>query len=425
MVSVVIPVYNNWELTKKCLDTLAQWSGEGVEVVVVDNASSDDTVRACPLRGKRLFGERFRYVRNEVNRNFSGACNQGAEGASGEYVYFLNNDTEVLGEWEPGVLESFGEDSTVGCVTPLLVYPADSFGFERVQHLGVAFSPERRVSHLYEFFPSGHGLVGKRRRLQAVTAAALVMPRGLFKSVGGFDEGFVNGFEDVELCTRVRRSGWAFGVTAKCKVRHLCGQSVGRGDQERENAKRLTQLCPEIVGDKAELVRADGYGFRLSAWLTFEVELERERRRELAALLKGADARRLWTGVNAEPYWMEGWAALAGVYEKGGQPVKAMEVWHLASQFRATPEILLPLWRLAGKMGVRDCFGGLEGALRRFAASKQDRVAHLREYRKRFRGVDAGLVADTDALLGAEEHFYESRVLPIGQELADLRETGV
>lgn len=415
MISIVIPVYNNWELTKCCLDSLARCSGQTVEVIVVDNASADKTQRACPLRGERLFGDRFRYIHNEVNRNFAGACNQGAACARGDYVYFLNNDTVVLTEWEDAMVSAFAEDSKLAGLTPLLVYPVDGFGIERVQHVGVTFSPERRVSHLYEYFPADHGLMQKARRFQAVTAAALMMPRQLFTKNGGFDEGFVNGFEDVELCARVRRAGWEFGVTSNCRVRHLCGQSEGRGDRERQNAAHLTALCPDIVADKAAFLRADGYEFGLSEWLTFEVVLSRERIRELLPLLKGADAGSLLEGVNAEPYWMDGWAALAAVCEKGGQPIRALEVWHMASQFRATPEILLPFWSLAGKINVLECFQGLEQALRRFVVPEGERIAQLRDFRKRFRGIDEGFREDADRLLAAEQAFYARAVAPLGQ----------
>lgn len=412
-ISVIIPVLNNWGLTRNCLATLAAQSTPEIEVIVVDNASTDDTPRACPLQGNRLFGERFRYVRNEVNHNFAGACNQGAALASSDYAYFLNNDTETLTPWQGPLLDAFAEESTLGGLTPLLVYPPDSFGTERVQHAGVTFSPERKVSHLYEYYSSSHPLMNKQRRFQVLTAAALCIPTGLFRQAGGFDEGFINGFEDVELCRRLGRSGWGFTVTSQARVRHLCGQSAGRGEHERENAARLTELCTDIVSDKAELVRADGYELRLSPWLTFDMEMPLARMRELIPLLKQGDAAGLWAAVNAEPCWTDGWLALAQVYVRGGQPGKALEVLHLATQFRATPEILLPLYELAGKMNVLDCFCGLSAALEAFVVSRETRVSRLRDFRRRFRGVDAALQADADRLLATETDFYQTKVHPL------------
>lgn len=418
MISVVIPVYNNWKLTKVCLDTLARHSDTALEVLVVDNASTDETPAACPKRGERLFGASFHYLRHEENRNFSGACNAGAAAAGGDYVYFLNNDTETFPGWHKPLLDAFAADPATGGVGPLLVYPPDTFGIERVQHAGVVFSPERRVSHLYEFFPSTHLLLTKPRRFQAITAAALCIPRQLFLSVGGFDEGFANGFEDVELCRRMGRAGWTLTVAPEARVRHLCGQTTGRSDREQANAARLTSLCPDIVPDKARFVRDDGYELRLTPWLTFEVEVPRPRLRELSPLLREPDAASLLQGLAAEPCWIEGAAALARVFLKGGLPARALELWHLQTHFCATPETLLPLWELSNRLGVADCFGGLAAALRRHVLSREDRVLRLRELRRRFRQADPQLAADADAHLADEERFFVHRMVPLIRTLA-------
>lgn len=417
MISVIIPAYNNWPLTHTCLRTIAPDAPSDMEVLVVDNASSDDTPAACPVAGKRLFGERFRYLRQESNRNFAGACNVGAQAATGEYVYFLNNDTESRPGWHEPLLRAFAANSTLGAVGPLLTYPPDTFDVERVQHVGITFSPERRVSHLYEFYPADHALVGKERFFQAITAAALCVPKGLFLSVGGFDEGFVNGFEDVELCRRIGRAGWKLSVAPEARVRHLCGQSAGRTACEQANARRLTELCSDIVPDKGALVRADGYELRLSEWLTFEIVPPRQRLRELAPLLRDPTATSLLKGLAQEPYWVEGSLALGEVFLKGGLPAKALELWHLQTQFTDTPETLLPLWRLACRLKVADCFEGLAQALRRHVLSREDRIKRLRDLRRRFRQEDPQLASDADSHLAAEERFFAERMAPLIREL--------
>lgn len=88
--SVVIPVHNKWELTAACLRSLAEHTpGGDVAVIVVDNASADDTSGACPALGSSLFGRRFRYRRFENNRNFGPACNAGAALADSDLLFFL------------------------------------------------------------------------------------------------------------------------------------------------------------------------------------------------------------------------------------------------------------------------------------------------------------------------------------------------
>lgn len=71
--SIVIPVYNKWDLTRQCLKSIAANTDKSrIEVIVVDNGSSDATEKSCLFLGKQLFGDFFHYIRNELNRNFAG-----------------------------------------------------------------------------------------------------------------------------------------------------------------------------------------------------------------------------------------------------------------------------------------------------------------------------------------------------------------
>lgn len=87
---------------------------------------------------------------------------------------------------------------------PLLLYPHSDKNQHRVQHLGVVFCPQKNVSHLYELFPATHSLVRTERSVQVLSAAALLLRRSLLLTLDGFDPGYMNGFEDLELCARIR-----------------------------------------------------------------------------------------------------------------------------------------------------------------------------------------------------------------------------
>src|ERR671925_1106267 len=91
--TIVIPVWNRWELTRACLESLRPTLGPRDRVVVVDNGSEDAT--AAGLRAYRW----LKVVTNAENRGFAAACNQGAAEAGGEGVVFLNNDTLVTRHW--------------------------------------------------------------------------------------------------------------------------------------------------------------------------------------------------------------------------------------------------------------------------------------------------------------------------------------
>ena len=200
-VSIIIPVFNKWELTRNCLESLRTHTPEDVEVIVADNASSDDTVTELDRLGSALFGPRFRSIRNAENINFGPACNAGARAAAAPLLLFLNNDTLLTPCWLAPLLKALERPGT-GAVGPLLLY-AD----RTVQHLGITFSIAGTVSHLYRGFPEDHPVVGRKRQLQAITAAALLLRKDLFFEAGAFYPEYLNGFEDVELCARIRQLG--------------------------------------------------------------------------------------------------------------------------------------------------------------------------------------------------------------------------
>ena len=123
--SIVIPVFNKWNFTKSCLNDLAQLP-EDHEIIIIDNASSDETPKEIDklindLREKYPSGAYIRYIRNEENTFHSKACNQGFKIANGENVLFLNNDIRVRSNhasWTKAVVDAC--NSTNGLVGPTM-----------------------------------------------------------------------------------------------------------------------------------------------------------------------------------------------------------------------------------------------------------------------------------------------------------------
>lgn len=267
-VSIIIPVFNQWDLTRACLRSIKSTApAESVEVILVDNASTDVTPKAAPFLGKELFGNYFAYIRNDDNRNFAGASNQGAASASGGFLFFLNNDTVLLPGWLGPLLEDFTQYPDLAGTGPLLLYPEKPLVGHTVQHLGVAVSPFRNVNHLYEGIPAASPLARKRRFFQIITAACMMMPRDLFHKMDGFDERYRNGFEDVDLCARLSASGYRFTVNPDARVIHYQGQSAGRSAAEAENSKRMQRKVLHLLKpDKSRFLEDDGMGLGLNGW---------------------------------------------------------------------------------------------------------------------------------------------------------------
>ncbi|HTA39441.1 MAG TPA: glycosyltransferase family 2 protein, partial [Candidatus Acidoferrales bacterium] len=219
--SIIIPVFNKAELTRNCFrtlrDTLAG-AGEG-EVIVIDNASSDET--------PEMLAE-FPWatvIRNERNLGFAGANNQGARIAKGQFLVLLNNDTQGFPGWLAAMLEVAREPG-VGVVGARLLFPNDT-----IQHAGVivagnlfgrgAFSP----FHCSYGVPATDPSVMKRREYQIVTGACMVTPRDLYLELGGLDEIYWNGYEDVDYCLKAGARGLKVVYEPRAALYHFESQS--------------------------------------------------------------------------------------------------------------------------------------------------------------------------------------------------------
>jgi GT2 family glycosyltransferase len=220
-ISVVVPVHENVALTRRCLELVLADLPPDCEVVVVDDASTDETPE---LLGS--FGERIQALRMEQNVGFARACNEGAAAAGGELLVFLNNDTEPRAGWLEALVGCAEREPEADAIGAKLVYPTGT-----VQHAGVVFGHDGYPHNLYAGLPADHPAVNRSRRLQAVTAACMLVRRGAFERAGGFDEGYENSLEDVDLCLRIGAEGGEVHYCHEAEVVHL--ESVSRGRRDR------------------------------------------------------------------------------------------------------------------------------------------------------------------------------------------------
>ncbi len=231
--SIIIPVWNCCELTRQCLAALVKTT-EGIswELIVVDNHSTDDT----PSFLSSLAGD-VQIISNQENLGFAKACNQGARAARGKYLVFLNNDTIPQSQWLNSLVGEVDEHSEVGIVGSKLLFADGS-----VQHAGVVFMRSIvSAYHIYRSVPSSEPGVNHRRAFQAVTAACMLIRRELFEEVQGFDEAFINGFEDIDLCLKVREKGFQVIYQPRSLVYHLESQTPGRKEHDEQNSQLLLE----------------------------------------------------------------------------------------------------------------------------------------------------------------------------------------
>jgi len=195
LVSIIIPVFNQWRYTEECLTAILRHSSSAIplEVVVVDNASTDETASA--LRSWQSQWTSLRVERFTENSGFSPACNHGAQVSRGRYLLFLNNDTIPQPGWLEPLLDELQQPG-VGLVGPKLVYPDG----KSINHAGYAFGLGSFYGIYHEHNPDAPE-VNKKRNYQALLGACILLSRDLFFELGQFS---LDGLEDIDLCLKVR-----------------------------------------------------------------------------------------------------------------------------------------------------------------------------------------------------------------------------
>ena len=236
--SIIVPLFNKVELTRKCVDAvLANTDPALYELILVDNASTDGTAEYCAT-----LGDDIRVIRNDENQGFSKANNQAAAVSTGEFIVLLNNDTEVHSGWlEP--LIGHMSDPRVAAVGTKLLFPDGT-----IQHCGVVLTHDARrpdmlgPMHWRYRAPADTPDANVARRYQVVTAAAMLVRRSVYDEVGGLDEGYWNGYEDVDLCLSIGAAGYTIMYEPTSVVtHHESASGPERFRKVTENELRLTE----------------------------------------------------------------------------------------------------------------------------------------------------------------------------------------
>jgi GT2 family glycosyltransferase len=247
--SVIVPVHGNARLTQRCLDMLLADLPADAELLVVDDASPDETPELLAA-----YGDAIRSLRLEENVGFARACNAGAAQARGELLVFLNNDVEPMPGWLEALRGHAAGAPEAAAVGAKLLYPNGT-----VQHAGVVFGQDGYPHHLYAGFAAEHPAVNRSRRLQAVTGACLLVRRAAFEEVGGFDPGYLNSLEDVDLCLRLAEAGGEVHYCHEAVLVHLESASRGRSDRFESSVALYRERWRERVRrDDLDVYVADG-----------------------------------------------------------------------------------------------------------------------------------------------------------------------
>ncbi len=231
LISIIIPNREHEEDLRRCVGSILEKSTyENYEIVIVENNSKGRGIREC--YGELRKDPRVKLTECHGEFNFSRVCNAGARKARGEYLLFLNNDTEVISiDWLEELL-MYASRPDVGAVGAKLYYPDDT-----IQHAGIVIGlgAHRTAGHTH--YRDGREILGYMGRLcyaqdvSAVTGACLMVKRSAYEEVGGFDESFAVSLNDVDLCLKLRQLGYLNVFTPFAELYHY--ESISRGSDDK------------------------------------------------------------------------------------------------------------------------------------------------------------------------------------------------
>jgi len=229
-VSFIIPLFNALPLTQAMLASLRATlpAGLAYEIILVDDGSTDGT-RAWLAT---LADPPFRVVLNEKNLGYAAANNRGAALARGEFLALLNNDLVLAPRWLEPMLALAGQRPDAGLIGNV----QRDFRSAAIDHTGVFINHKGKPQH--DKTPPAPGR--DWRNVDMVTGACLLVRHDLWRRLGGFDQRYVNGCEDVDLAIRAIKAGRANLVALRSEVLHHVSASAGRKLRDEENGYRLT-----------------------------------------------------------------------------------------------------------------------------------------------------------------------------------------
>jgi O-antigen biosynthesis protein len=218
-------------------------AGLSHEIILIDDGSTDGTREW--LRGLAPSNasaspdkSRFRVLLNERNLGYAMTNNRAAQVARGEFLVLLNSDLVLLPHWLEPMLEAH---RLLGPRAGLIGNVQRNAANGAVDHAGISITSTGKPVHVRRLPPFFIRLFQPIRPVAAVTAACLLVARDLWQELGGFDETFINGGEDIDLCFRARTLGRTNVVALRSVVRHHVSASPGRKLRDEENSRQLVR----------------------------------------------------------------------------------------------------------------------------------------------------------------------------------------
>ena len=275
-ISIIIPTKDKKDVLDTCLKSIYEKTEySNYEVIVVDNNSREEETFALMNSYKNKHNN-FKVKRLECEFNYSYINNEAAKEASGEYIVFLNNDTEVITSSWLHDMVGYASQKHIGCVGAKLLYPNQT-----IQHSGVVVGVGGIAMHA--FVSTGRMQYGYFGRLvsvydwSCVTAACLMVKKSKYLSVGGLEEDLKVAYNDVDFNLKLLDSGYYNVVLPNVELFHY--ESLSRGNDMREDQIKRFKKETDYMCDKwgKKLLRDKFYNDNMSYDYAFRLDRKSEK----------------------------------------------------------------------------------------------------------------------------------------------------
>ncbi|MBT5955145.1 MAG: glycosyltransferase family 2 protein [Candidatus Marinimicrobia bacterium] len=229
--SIIIPHFNGTKILTKCLESLSKCTYKDVEILVVDNGSTDDSINAV----KKKFST-VEIITSDTNRGYAGGCNFGAESANGEYLLFLNNDTIHQKDWLEPLIQKLDDDVSISSVQPKILNYHEQKNFDYAGasggYMDIFTYPFSR-GRVFDTIEEDSGQYDDSVEIFWASGTAFITRKLVFEIVGGFDETLFAHMEEIDYHWRCHLMGYSVWVEPKSVIHHMGGATLAYGSPEK------------------------------------------------------------------------------------------------------------------------------------------------------------------------------------------------
>jgi GT2 family glycosyltransferase len=221
LVSIITVNYNQTGYTLELLQSLQKNKYKNLEVIVVDNGSKENPKPAIQSKYPGV-----KVILSQKNLGFAGGNNLGIDAASGKYLFFLNNDTEVSENTFEPLVRLFETTPDAGIASPKILYWNSG---EKIQYVGSSkINPYTGRNKRIGFKEKDHGQFDQLRVTALAHGAAMMVPRDVIDKVGRMPEVFFLYYEELDWCETIKGAGYRVFVVPESKIYHKESMSIGK-----------------------------------------------------------------------------------------------------------------------------------------------------------------------------------------------------